>query len=424
MVKGLGLLRSNLAGGLADQAVVSLGNFGLNIVLARTFSVNEYGVYSVILSFILFLNSLHQALITYPLSVRGAPAEKTRYDYLICVAAVLTPLGALICFPVLGAAVFSVKHLALLPVACCALLAWQLQEVNRRGALARARYAAAIASDVIRYFGTLGVVIVLSASLTIERVFVVLIVSSILAAWPIMASVLRNFLSAVEGIRQEIGIHWRMAAPLLGASLLVAFSTQWFLWLLAWKQGPGGSAILVALANVAAISSPVMFGVENIMVPEIARLRTSLTFPDLMRLLRYRSLVCGALVAPLFLLIVIFPDTVLRLFYGHAAPYAQFTEALRVLTGAYVCYLVSTILSAALRGYQSSETVFKMQLYPALLGVTVGSWLTWEFGVMGACTASLLAGLLRAGTGLYFVLRLRELTVPVSNAIVASSKLR
>ena len=420
MVKGFGLFRSGLAGGLADQAVVSLGNFGLNILLARTFSVNEYGVYSIILSFILFLNTLHQALITYPLSVRGAPAEKPRYDYLICVAAVLTPLGALICFPVLGAAVFSVKHISLLPVACCALLAWQLQEVNRRGALARARYAAAIASDIIRYFGTLGVVIALSASLTIERVFVVLIASSILAAWPIVTSVSRNFLSVAEGIRQEIGIHWRMAAPLLGASLLVAFSTQWFLWLLAWKQGPAGSAILVALANVAAISSPIMFGVENIMVPEIARLRASLTFPDLMSLLRHRGLACAALAGPLFLFIVIFPDTLLRLFYGHAAPYAQYTEALRILTGAYACYLASTILGAALRGYGASETVFKMQLYPALLGITLGSWLTWQFGVVGACTASLLAGLLRAGTGLYFVMRLRELTIPASNAIVAS----
>lgn len=413
-------IRSSLASGLVDQAVVSLGNFGLNVLLARTFPVGEYGVFSIIFSVLLFLNTLHQALIAYPLSVRGAPAEKARYDYLFCVAAVLTPLGALICVPVLGVAIFSIGRPDLLVAACCALLAWQLQEVSRRGALARAHYGAAIVGDAIRYFGLLSVVVASSGRLSIERVFLLLSACSILAAWPIVPALSRNLLSAAKDISREIGIHWGIGAPLLGANLLAAFSTQWFLWLLAWREGPGGSAALMALANVAAVASPVMFGVENILVPEIARLRSSLSFHALAHLLRRRGLICAALVAPLLLLIAAAPETVLHVFYGHATPYAHYVGPLRVLTATYASYLASIILAAALRGYEASEGVFKMQLYPALLGVTLGSWLTWQFGVAGACTASLLAGLLRAGTGLYFVLRLRELTTPASGAIVVS----
>lgn len=410
-MKGPALLfRSHLAGGLADQAVASLGNFALSIWLARHLSVNDYGVYAIALSFIVFLNTLHQAVVTYPLSVRGAPADDHRYRHLLFVAALLTPLSALLCLPILGGAVTSIRHWELLPLVFGALLAWQLQEVNRRGTLARSHYRAAIASDAVRYLGALGAVIALGSRVTLESTFAISITCSLLAAAPIVWSTDRDWRAATTSLGQEIAAHWRLGAPVLGANLLAALSTQWFLWLLAWRQGPSGSATLVALANIAAIASPVMFGAENILVPEIARLRDSLSFGDLVHLLRRRGIACALLVAPFFVLTAAFPETVLRLFYGHATIYADFPSALRILTAAYASYLASFILGAALRGYRSSDTVFKMQLYPALFGVTLGSLLTWQFGVLGACTASLLAGLLRAGTALYFVLRLREVT--------------
>src|SRR3954470_15837197 len=57
---------------LADQGVVSLGNFATTLLMARYLPASEFGIYSLLFSTILFLNSLHSALVTLPVLIRGA----------------------------------------------------------------------------------------------------------------------------------------------------------------------------------------------------------------------------------------------------------------------------------------------------------------------------------------------------------------
>ena len=66
-----GKLRA-LAGGrgiwaLGDQATLSLGNFLTNILLIRHLAKDQFGIYAVLFSLLLFLNNLHTSLVTYPL---------------------------------------------------------------------------------------------------------------------------------------------------------------------------------------------------------------------------------------------------------------------------------------------------------------------------------------------------------------------
>src|SRR3954469_15885458 len=65
---------------LADQGVVSLGNFLTIILVGRAVSHGtllkpDYGLFSVILEFMNFLITLHAGLITYPLTIRGAQTD-------------------------------------------------------------------------------------------------------------------------------------------------------------------------------------------------------------------------------------------------------------------------------------------------------------------------------------------------------------
>ena len=396
-----------LIGGLADQAIVSLGNFALTVLLARTLPAAAYGDFSVALSFILFFNTLHQALVIYPLSVRGAAAPAAEFPPLSGVALLLTPVFALAFLPALGAGLFSVARADWLPVAFLALLAWQWQEVVRRGLLARGRFALAILIDIVRYFGTAGAVLALP-HITCAKVFLLIAANSLIAILPFLPGGWRSAMPAARKVGAELAGHWRMAAPVLGASLLTALSVQWFLWLLAWQGKSDGAAELVALANIVAIANPLILGIENILVPEVARLREGLDFSALLRLVAKRGLLCAALITPFFLLILLFPERAARLFYGAATPYADQAGSLRILVAAYVTTLAAAIFGSVLRGYRASGAVFRMQLYPALIGLTLGSWLTWTYGVPGACLAALLAGAVRAGAGLRFLLALRE----------------
>lgn len=410
---GLNIFRSGLFAVLIDQAIVSAGGFGLNVLLARGFSENNYGVFTLILSFVLFLNTLHQAFVTFPLSVQSAADRSSRLGYFLTVAAMLTFLEAYLFFPVVGGVALSVKRLALVPGACLFMIAWQLQEVWRRGLIARSRYLAVIGNDVVRYILPLATLVLIAQLdlLSLRATFLLLAVVSLVACLPMLRTLPVEYRDARRNLKREVQAHWRLASPVLGANLLAAFSTQWFLWVLAWGHNLESSATLVALANIVGFSSPVMFGLENILVPEIARQRDTLSFPDLMALVWRRGIVGGLLVAPFFLIVLIWPGPVLRLFYGADKDYAQFAAALQILAGAYITYLAGYILSATLRGCRSSTAVFKMQLYPALLGLSLGSWLTLRYGVSGACLAALIAGSVRVGIGCYHVSRLREATL-------------
>lgn len=412
---GMKMLRA----GLADQGIVSLGNFALSVSLARVLPVGDYGIYSVAMSFLLFFNTLHQAFIIYPLSVHTAGTPVRRYEHLLRVAVLLTLPCALPFLLVLGAGLWSIGRLPLLPVAFLALLAWQIQEVFRRSFIARGRHGSAILIDSVRYLGPLIVVLALTSTIRVSNVFLAIALLSIVSVLPLIPSLWRSRDVALRSIPRELADHWRLAMPVLGANLLLVFTTQWFLWLLAWRHTPDASASLVALTNVVAIASPVMLGAENILVPEIARTRGQLTFASLMRMVGRHSLFCVALVAPFFFAIALFPGQILRLIYGAASPYAAHTGALEMLAGVYACFLLSYILGATLRGYRAGAAVFTMQLYPAILGITLGSWLTLRFGLDGAALASLLAGLLRVGMGCFHVLRLREEIIPPQQTALA-----
>ena len=95
---GMKILRA----GLADQGIVSFGNFALSVSLARILPVGDYGIYSVAMSFLVFFNTLHQAFIIYPLSVHTAGTPRM-YEHLLRVAVLLTLPCALPFLLVLGA---------------------------------------------------------------------------------------------------------------------------------------------------------------------------------------------------------------------------------------------------------------------------------------------------------------------------------
>jgi O-antigen/teichoic acid export membrane protein len=402
-----------LTGGLVDQAIVSFGNFALNIALARSLSAAAYGDYCVTLSFILLFNALHQAFVAYPLSVKGASDDVLALKKRVATALVLTLFFAVACLPIFIAGMLSIGQIALMPMAAMMMLCWQMQETVRRGLLAHARFGAASLMDLFRYGAPVIIVMLFYRTIGIETIFPVLALVSFAALIPILR---RGVLPDVGCVPAAIRDHWRLAAPVLGANLLAALSTQWFLWLLAWRDNPTGAAALVALTNIVAIASPLMIGIENILVPEVARIRASHDHPALLRLVRRRTLACLALIAPFDAVILAAPNQVTRMFYGQETAYHDQSLALRLLVVAYGSYLLATIFSAVLRGCQQSGAVLRVQLFPALAGLSVGSWLTWHFGILGAALAAVIAGLLRAGLGYVYLMRLRADPLPARHA--------
>jgi O-antigen/teichoic acid export membrane protein len=235
-------------------------------------------------------------------------------------------------------------------------------------------------------------------------------VGSAAGSGALVAVFLRGASAATREIQESFSDRLRITGPVIAANVLAAFSNQWFLWMLTWTHGFRSSGALVALANIAAVASPVIFGLENIILPEISRERSRRSFGALVNLMGWRLAAGALLIGPFLAAIAIWPGDATRLVYGRTPEYAQFASCLRLLAFSYAAFFCSTALSAALRAYCSSRAVLMMQLWPALLGITVGSILIRIYGVEGACMSICLAASLRVVIALYYVMQLRELT--------------
>lgn len=81
---------------LIDQAFYSGSNFLLSLVLARWLNVTDYGEYSIILSFVLFLGGFNNALILEPVSILSAD-HRNKEEYFVIVNILNSLLSIFLC---------------------------------------------------------------------------------------------------------------------------------------------------------------------------------------------------------------------------------------------------------------------------------------------------------------------------------------
>jgi hypothetical protein len=159
---------------LVDQGVVSAGNFLTLVIVARALPAkSEYGVFGLLLEAIFYLNTLQGALVTYPLTVKGATADKDGLKRLATAALLMTCALAVPVALCATATAALAQHLTLGLAGAFALVAWQVQEVARKSLIAHFRYADAAWGDALRYLGTAACVWLAwrQGALTLPRVF-------------------------------------------------------------------------------------------------------------------------------------------------------------------------------------------------------------------------------------------------------------
>ena len=137
---------------LVDQCVVSLGNFALNVQLARDLAVADYGKFALFLGAIFALRCFDYSLISYPLSVRLHSAHRDEHAGLMANSALLAGALGFVLLLLLALGIQLLGGGDILPAASC-YLAWQAQETMRRCLLANFRYRAAVAGDAVSFIG-------------------------------------------------------------------------------------------------------------------------------------------------------------------------------------------------------------------------------------------------------------------------------
>lgn len=396
---------------MADQSVLSLGNFLTSVLLARAWhDPKVYGVYALCLTVINFLNTLHASLVTYPLTVRGAacddatPAGADRLRRLtgraLTATLCLAPLLALgLVFPVLKS-----HRWPLLPWVAAALVFWQVQEALRRAMLARLRHARAVPGDAISYLGQAAAVWLLSRAgwLTPESAFAAIGLTS-LAAAVLQAVQMRAAPLGLREVRPTAVDSWGLGRWLLLTNLVNVGLIYLTPWVLTGTHGTGEMARFTALANVLGLTNPVVMCTCGLIVPAVAAARAGGGGPAAGRRAGLKYILQGmALLLPYYVLLLACPAFVLRVFYGPGSPYLDLGPLLRVFALGYAGAFAGQVLCAVLNGMGATRGTFLATVVGGVSSAALSVPLVIYFGLRGAvwsgvgpiCLQAVVAGVL------------------------------
>jgi O-antigen/teichoic acid export membrane protein len=395
-----GLLGGTLGksiGALCDQGVVSVGNFATNVVLARQLPPAEYGTYVLISAAALVANGIHNAAIVSPLMVKVAPASPDSQRKYATGSLAMTAVFSVVAVAIVMFGAISLHRVEVGALAAFAAVAWQLQETVRRAMFAQRRNMEAIWGDFISYPGQAVAVMVLAHLhlLTLERAFIALALTSLLAAAvqtvQIQASAIRSGELVIQ-VRE----FWTMARWMLGAAVLGGVTAQIFPWALAATHDRVYAATFQALINVLGVTHPVILSIAAVIIPAIAALKGDRKSHSARRIAWMYTLQIEALLAPYFLVLLCWPGRVLTLFYGSSSPYVVQTTALRLMVLLYVITVPMSVWGGALTGAEEVRAGFRVQVWGVILSAVIGIPLCFWFGLVGAITGDSSVRLVRA----------------------------
>lgn len=394
---------------LGDQGLVSLGSFLTQVILARYLAPRDYGVFALIFGTLILLNVCHWALVAYPLSVIGASSDAERLRQLTGSSLLITILLVLPFAAIITAVTFFLGHPQLVLWVTIASLSWQVQETLRRGLMAHLLHHSAIWGDTVGYLGQGAIIwgLALHGWLTLSRAFAVVAVTSVAAA-AVQSLQLRLKFAGFRETAALFPVYWRFGRWALAAHVTDTGTVQAFPWALAILHGPDQAAFFQAALNVLGITNPVLFGMINLIVPSSARTQGSGEIRGSWGATKKYATLGFLAVAPCFLVLLLWPKTVLAVFYGRSSAYLDCSSAVQVLGLAYLAAYWFAVMGAFFNGIKKPSLVFYSELFGVAAALLLGVTLAQHHRFLGACVGVFLVYLARLIGATFLLFRLHR----------------
>jgi O-antigen/teichoic acid export membrane protein len=385
---------------MADQALSVGGMFLVNLVLARTQTREEYGIFALCYSVLIFLMGLHNAAILEPFTVYGSGRYRSRlaeYFQLMFwsnagISLLFTTVILVVCFGFRGMAPRLLpRGITALGLTVSVLLSGTL--VRRVFYLQRRAGLAAAASAI--FFVTVAAGLGLTAWLHVLDSFSVFLILAAgwLAAGLSLASSLpfgrvrQNFLASEPDYWHE---HWKYARWVLLTAFVFQITTQGYYWLVAGFLSVRDVAELKAITLVVAPADQVFIALNYLVLPRLCAHYAAQRTGSLLAAWKLYALAITAATMSFFLFIRAFGRPVTHLLYSgrydDAAPLLTLLVLLPVVMG------IGHTMNAALKAAESPRLVFWAYVASGAVTFLAGVPLVARFGVRGAVYGMLLSG--------------------------------
>jgi O-antigen/teichoic acid export membrane protein len=392
-----GVLLGRGAWGIADQALLSVTNFVTMVVLARSVSPADFGLFILLYSGLLIANSLQSALITQPHNVLGATRKGQDYAHYTGATAasqvyLVTGAGLLILAAAAMAQVAGGSMAPLLLAAAPALAAWQCQEFIRRVLYTEGRVPAALLNDAISYGGQAAAILALAHlhSLTAPRALYIMAATSALAAvvgvWQVGPKLRGRLDLAV------LSENWAFGKWLAGGELGYWLSHQIYMFLAAAILGVVASGALKAAQLLFGPAQVLSFALVSVLPTWLARTLASSGSGALYSQVKAIALLTTLVQSGYCLLVVLVAAPLLRLLYG--GDYAAYTSVVALFAAYAVLFHLSLVASCAVRAIRRTRAFFVSNLLASLVALATGWLFVRALGLDGAVLGMILTALI------------------------------
>jgi O-antigen/teichoic acid export membrane protein len=369
---------------MLDQGVVSFGNFLTTIMVARGLGKHEYSTFGMALEFMFYLNNLHGALVTFPLTVKSAVTDEQGLQRFATASSLLTmflgiPL-AIVTLIVGG----TMGQFWLGASAVVALMLWQLQETTRRGLWAHFRHGEAIVGDFISYVGqAFGVwLLIHNHKLNLVTIFSVMSATSGVAA---LVQILQVGMKPIDmpelkAIARQFWLTGRWVAFTNLSAIATSITGSWALRLF---HNAEQVADFFAIGNLLKLCNPIMASIAGLITPAAAKKLAYDGVRAAERITAKFTILGAAMLLPYLLFILVLPTLALKLAYGRESHYLGQELALRGCVIGYFILYLSGNLTAFLNGIEKTRYSFYGQIATAVAQFVILLPANIVFGLQG-----------------------------------------
>lgn len=407
------LIKHNWVLILVDQGVVSGTSFLVAIIIGRTCGKEQLGLYILGTSIVAFINLSQEFTIWSPYAIfspRLTGSAHSLYtgstllhQWASSGIALVVLAGAGICLSGWTAA-RGMQPVIWMLVVVGSFIAFR--EYVRRVCFVRLQMKAVLLLDC-------GVAIIMASGifllaylgkLSAARAFGVIGLGCALAglAWFFWAR--KSLAFSLKQAALDLKHNWSFGKRILLATVAVSLSHQLSLWFLTIFHGPSAVGILAACQGVVYLANPFILGSALFL-----QVRTAHVFAqggiDKLRGLVIKSTMVIALSMSLFCVaIIVLGDRLVTFIYGFQ--YAGHSLLLATLAISVLADFLHYGIFYGLLAMEKSGFILTLYLLRAGIILTIGVWLVYTYGPLGAAAGYLIAGLVTLVTPGFFFIKL------------------
>ena len=383
---------------LANQAVASATNFLTGVIIGRACTKEQFGLYMLGFSIVLFIVDLQTSLISTPYMVYSPHLKgSARAQY---TGSTLIHQGALSGLAILALAVggvvlsLGVGPQGLTPVVwvLAAVITFiMLREHVRKVCFASLQMKTALIFDSCVAFVQISGLLLLTylGVLSASMAYWVVGLACGLATVGWLIRMRKTFVLRIKQAISDFRRIWSFGKWIFACCLIWVLSVNLYLWILLAFHGIASTGLWAACFGVAAIGNPLLIGVRNFLGPKIVHSYAEGGALGLRRFVFKACAVFSLMITPFCVLLLVFGGSLVVIIYGN-----KYTGNGLVVSILALNLLVSTFafsFSRALFAIERADVEFAVNFVALFVLLTLGLWLVKAFGPIGAA-CGLLAG--------------------------------